>query len=329
MKETIQAGIVELTNIKKRQLQTEYENLQKYLKTGKDVELYSANRQQAERFYDTIKKDKDYPLSIRKDLIDIECCETDIADYFVKIPTAQRYGGLKLPIKTHTEIKENWEVCESKVFKKDGRFYINITVSYEVPETKKFKGVIGIDLGLKRPVTCATLSVADNKVEDVSFKGQSIQQTQSRYAYLRRNSNTGKKWRDKEADKVKDRLHKITTEIAHKAEKENLAIAVGDLEGIQNQNKGREMNRKLHNFPHYIFRKLLKYKCKERGVPYKEVSEAYTSQTCYKCGEKGKLTENHLICGGSKLNRDVNGALNIAKRAVTKFETKPLGTVGA
>ena len=329
MRKTIQAGIVELTDIKRQQLQTEYENLQEYLKTGKDVELYSANKQQAERFYDTIKEDKDYPISVRKDLIDIESCKTDIADYFVKIPTAQRYGGLKLPIKTHTEIKENWEIGESKVFKKDGRFYINITVSYEVPETKQFKGVMGIDLGLKRPVTCATLSVADNKVKGVSFKGQSIQQTQSRYAYLRRNSNTGKQWKDKEADKVKDKIHKITTKIAEKAKQENLAVAVGDLEGIQNQNKGREMNRKLHSFPHYMFRKLLEYKCKERGVPYKEVSEAYTSQTCYKCGEKGKLTENQLICGGSKLNRDVNGALNIAKRAVTKFETKPLETAGA
>ena len=34
----------------------------------KDVKLYSANKQQAKRFYKKIKKDKEYPLSIRKDL---------------------------------------------------------------------------------------------------------------------------------------------------------------------------------------------------------------------------------------------------------------------
>lgn len=329
MQKTIQAGVVNLTDIKREQLTTEYENLQRYLHNGDDVELYSANRQQADRYYDTINEGTEYPLSIRNDLLEVRECSSDIADYFVKIPTAQRYGGIKVPVNTHTAIPDDAELCESKLYRDDGTFYINITVSIEEPDVAEADSVIGIDLGLKRPVTGVHLSVADETVEDVFFTGDTIQETQSRYAYLRRHSTTGKKWGENEANKVADALHKITTRIADRAKQNDAAVAVGDLEGIQDQDRGQKMNRKLHRFPHYTFRRLLEYKCRERGVQYVEVDEAYTSQTCYKCGEQGTLTDDHLKCSGSKINRDVNGAANIAQRAVTKVGTNPLEAAGA
>ena len=195
VEKTVQAGVVELTNQKRKQLETEYQNLQKYLQGEEDVEVYSANKQQAKRFYNTIKEDSEYPISVRKDLIDIQQCESDIADYFVRVPTAQRYGGLKLPVKTHTEIEEDWEIRESKIIKRNSSFYINITVSYEVEEEKDINGIYGIDLGLRNPVVGVALSVAESchKVEQVDFHADKIQKIQSRYAYLRRNSSTGKK----------------------------------------------------------------------------------------------------------------------------------------
>ncbi len=57
---TIQGGIVNLTRIKRDLLDREYENLQRYLHGEEDVDLYSANRQQADRYYATIKEDKEY-----------------------------------------------------------------------------------------------------------------------------------------------------------------------------------------------------------------------------------------------------------------------------
>ena len=86
---------------------------------------------------------------------------------------------------------------------------------------------------------------------------------------------------------MRNKLHKLTTKLVDYAKENNLIIAIGDLEGIQEQNKGRVINRKLHRFPHFTIRKMLKYKCKDKGLEYKEVSEAYTSQLCCKCGKKG------------------------------------------
>ena len=54
VKKTIKAKIVGLTNIKREQLEAEYTNLQMFLQGNKSIELYSANKQQALRFYERI-----------------------------------------------------------------------------------------------------------------------------------------------------------------------------------------------------------------------------------------------------------------------------------
>lgn len=72
VKKVIKAKIVHLTNVKRRFLDQEYSNLQKFLQGDGEVKLYSSNKQQAKRFYRRIKKDREYPLSIRKDLLNRE-----------------------------------------------------------------------------------------------------------------------------------------------------------------------------------------------------------------------------------------------------------------
>ncbi|MEM3883165.1 MAG: hypothetical protein QXO23_07275 [Candidatus Methanomethyliaceae archaeon] len=64
MRLTVQAGIVGLTRRKKEILDREYSNLQKFLKGDRDAPLYSANKQQALRYYKKVKL-KEYPLEKR------------------------------------------------------------------------------------------------------------------------------------------------------------------------------------------------------------------------------------------------------------------------
>ncbi|KXA88717.1 hypothetical protein AKJ62_04600, partial [candidate division MSBL1 archaeon SCGC-AAA259D14] len=157
VKKTVQCGIVNLTDVKESLLGREFENLQRFLHGDEDVELYSANKQQAERYYKKIKDGKEYPVSIRKDLIDVQECDSDVGDYFVKIPVSGRYGGVNVPVNTHMGIEEGWEICESELFRKNGRFFINITVEIEVEEVEEYEGVLGIDLGLRNPVVSVAL----------------------------------------------------------------------------------------------------------------------------------------------------------------------------
>jgi len=90
VKKTVKSAVVEPTNIKHKQLTQMWENYQRWLQSkDDDIELYSAHKQQAKRNldFDDFKKDREYPLFIRKDLLSIQKCDSDLADYFFKIPS--------------------------------------------------------------------------------------------------------------------------------------------------------------------------------------------------------------------------------------------------
>lgn len=78
--------------------------------------------------------------------------------------------------------------------------------------------------------------------------------------------------------------------------------------------------RKMIGLSFYKFSEILKYKCNLRGSKVLNVSEAYTSKTCGKCGElNDKLNgKKEFICSscGFKIDRDLNGARNIMLRAL-------------
>lgn len=107
IRKVIKCGIVHLTKIKYELLNQEYDNLQRFLHGDDTVRLYSANKQQALRYYKKIKPEKEYPLSIRKDLIKVERRGTKIANYWARIPVAGRRGGVWVAIIPHEEIKLN------------------------------------------------------------------------------------------------------------------------------------------------------------------------------------------------------------------------------
>ena len=61
----------------------------------------------------------------------------------------------------------------------------------------------------------------------------------------------------------------------------------------------------------------------------KEINEYNTSHTCAKCGEHGERYKGRFRCSGTEIHSDVNGAWNIAKRGISKLETKSLEISGA
>jgi len=79
------------------------------------------------------------------------------------------------------------------------------------------------------------------------------------------------------------------------------------------------------------FKQYLTYKANWDGIRVIEVPEAYTSQTCHRCGMKGQRVAGRFTCQncGLVIDADVNGAWNIAKRAhgLLSHETGGLLTV--
>ena len=336
IKKTVKCKIINPTKLKSEQLNKEYSCLQDLLKLeslGLDFlpmyqslkkKVYSANLQQALRFYKKIKSDKEYPISFRKDLLEIRKTDNKLSEYWIKIPTKQRRGGLKLAIKSQPFDFENYEICESKLYKKKNEWFINIVVQKEVELNKTYSSVLALDLGEK--YMCCSVNSADISMKP-TFWGKEVRGIRRKYNYMRKQLGEKKLLKkikeigQKEKRKVSDYLHKISNAIVKQAKINNSIIVLGDLKGIRKsaKGKGKRFNRIVNNMPYYKLTKMIEYKANWNGISVMKVSEAYTSITCSKCGSKGKRPYQGLFkCSecGYRVNADFNGAKNILKRSL-------------
>ena len=322
VQKVVKAKVVGLTNVKHQILDHEYEGLQRFLKGDPSVELYSANKQQAQRFYKRVKPEREYPLSIRKDLIRVERRDTKITRYWVRIPVKLRLGGVWVAVKPHCEITYDLEICESKLLRRNGEYFLHLTVKREVELKTSYSSVLAIDMGI-RHMACSV----DTQSGETQFYGRELRKTRGHYFHLRRKLGQKKLLKvvkrigAKESRITNDKLHKIAKDIVDEAERLNAIIAIGNPKGIRQSGKGRKFNRKLNSWPFWKLRQYIEYKANWRGIQVIEVSEAYTSQRCSRCGVIGVRSGKHhglFECPrcGLKENADRNGAFNIGRRAL-------------
>ena len=99
-------------------------------------------------------------------------------------------------------------------------------------------------------------------------------------------------------NQIKDALHKHTTTfVKHCSEAGIGKIAIGDLTGIrENIDYGKRANQKLHQWAFGKVTELITYKAKALGIKVELVDEAYTSQTCPRCGNRKKPTNRNYTC---------------------------------
>jgi putative transposase len=322
VRKVVKAKVVGLTRIKRQILDHEYEGLQRFLQGDPSVELYSANKQQARRFYRHVKSEREYPLSIRKDLIRVECRDTKVACYWVRIPVKLRRGGVWVAVKPHCEIAADLEICESRLLRRSGEYFLHLTVKREVEIKTSYSSVLAVDMGI-RHVACSV----DTRSGETYFHGRELRRVRGHYFHLRRKLgrkkllNVVKRIGDKESRITNDQLHKIAKAIVDEAERLNAIIAIGNPKGIRRNGKGRRFNRKLNSWPFWKLRQYIEYKANWRGIAVIEVNEAYTSQRCWRCGAIGVRSGRHhglFECPrcGLKENADRNGAFNIGRRAL-------------
>ena len=328
---TIKCGITSLTKRKQQFLDLEYERLQHFLQTKEDLGLYSANKQQAQRFYKVVKEGREYPLSIRNDLLKIKRVDNSVSEYWVKLPN-KNTRQLWVAIKPHRAFPEEFKVCESKLYRRHGKFYLNIAVKTEVKENLGFRRILAVDLGERTIATTVLLS--NGVVSHPHFYGRKARGLRRHYAWLRKRLGekkalaTIRKIKDMEKRKVNAVLHKTSRDIVDEAERENAVIVLGDLTGIRKraQRKGRRMRRIVGSMPFYRLNQMITYKATLKGILVVTTSEAYTSVTCHVCGCEGDRKKQGLFlcrhCG--EYNADLNGAINVGLKLERNLDYMPL-----
>ena len=309
-----------LTKTKKELLDHDYHSYQWWMIFGIDHGLLSGFKA-FKGYKQEVIHYKDYPLPLASRFIKdwFRTRETKLTKHWIKIPNSKRKGrGIWLPLKFHQPLPKAYILRDSFLVRKQGQYFIHFVVEIPEPHYYAPKTVLGIDLGIKNPVT-----MIDLKTKKTSFVGKELKHVKGKYYYLRKKLEKEKKLKQikkmkhKERRKVHQILHNISKNIVQEAYDSKAMIVIGRLKHLP-KNKGRRFNRKLSGFSYFTLTNFIEYKARQKGVPFMKVNEAYTSKTCAVCGSIGKRVKNWFQCEcGYQDNADRNAAFNIGARGLS------------
>jgi putative transposase len=263
LRRTIHAKLILDRRGKRESIEREYENWQRQLQ-GSNEKLYSATKQQAERFKRRVKKQnhrglkmREYPMILRRDCVKVQNRKDSVFGWWVRVPISPRSVWIPIQFPRVQEPLLRLEVRECKLLRgEDDEWFVNITVQKQVHLKRKYATVLPVDMGIHKLAT----TIEDGKPQ---FYGKQVRTIRGHYFHLRRSvgkASVIKKWKHNEQRSVRHEVHAITRRIVDHAKRMNAVIVIGDLGGIRNQNKGRAFNRRLSGQPFSLFKPLLTYK---------------------------------------------------------------------
>lgn len=189
-----------------------------------------------------------------------------------------------------------------------GRWYFNVVVDAK-PKMSQGQEAVGIDLGLKTTATCSN----GERLESGRFYRD--MQGKLGIAQRARNKKRVKAINAKISNRRKDAQHKFSTALVQSSSE----IYVGDVS--PKSLVKTKMAKSVLDAGWSSLKTMLEYKCAHAGIVYREVSEAYSTQTCSCCGAlppsspKGRagLGIREWQCSecGAVHDRDINAAKNI------------------
>ena len=229
---------------------------------------------------------------------------------------------------------DEWERTEATLHKRDGTYYLHVTVKKEVEPagpTDENGVVLGVDLNVDGYIavtsTGAFFGNADylnHKRDEYERRRGNLQQTGTRSAHL-----TIKSIGSRFARWSADYLHRVSKAIVREAvENDCTAIAFENLTDI------RERISNGSKFQQWSFRELQRhvdYKAEEYGIAVEDVPPQYTSQRCShsECGftheDNRAGDEFECLKCGKELHADYNAARNIGWRLVQRWHKSGAG----
>ncbi|MGO9916178.1 MAG: RNA-guided endonuclease InsQ/TnpB family protein [Isosphaeraceae bacterium] len=216
------------------------------------------------------------------------------------------------------------------VLRKDGKWFLLVTV--DIPDEAKMptKDFLGVDLGA---INIAVDEDGDKHssepIEQVRRRNAGRRKTLDQAAAARKrrgkrpqNIRRAKcRQEQKEARFRKDVNHRISKKLVAKAKDTGRGIALEDLEGIRDRTQFRKPQRaRISGWAFFQLRSFVEYKAALAGVPIELVDARNTSRTCPECGhceKANRKSQSEFKCRhcGYSANADFVGARNIGSRA--------------
>jgi len=239
-------------------------------------------------------------------------------------------GRLLLPFLVGSYGKERLAMPKGQadlVRRKDGQWFLIVTV--DVPERTPVPTTdfLGVDLGLAKLAT-------DSDPDSEPHSGKPVERVRRKHNLQRkrlgkRNTKGAKKKlkrvAGKEARFRKHQNHVISKAIVSTAKGTGRGIAVEELTGIRDRLPawGKDARNRLSGWSFGQLVAFLSYKATLAGVPVETVDARYTSQACSECRHccrENRTSQEKFLCVscGMSMNADKNAALNIRARALSK-----------
>ena len=202
-----------------------------------------------------------------------------------------------------------------------GKWYLLATCDVETPEPIDVDDFLGVDLGV-------TNIAVDS--DGVFHSGGHVRGLRRRHARIRARLQAKgtksarrrlKAMSGRERRFAADVNHRISKQLAKKAERTGRGLALEDLSGIRDRVRARKSQRReLHSWSFFQLRQFVIYKAELSGVPLVLVDPRNTSRTCPACGyvaKENRRTQDSFLCVscGCAGRADHFAAICIGRRA--------------
>lgn len=228
----------------------------------------------------------------------------------------QGVGHIK--VKWHRDLPG--EPKQTRITRKNGRWYVAFTVEVEPKPLPATGQSIGVDLGVRQFATLSTGEVVEGP-RAFWKAAPAIRRAQRKVARRQRGSHRRRKAvaelsrrREREASRREDAAHKAARALVDRFD----LIAVEDLNVRKMARVNRGLNREITDQGWSAFLTHLEAKAESAGRQVVRVDPRNTSRRCHECGavDKESRKRSRFCCTtcGHEDDADVNAARNILAR---------------
>lgn len=247
----------------------------------------------------------------------------------------------KTNIEIPTGISDFSIIRQARIVPKGNHYVIEIVYDKQENELKKDNNrYCSIDFGVDNLMT---VGYNIKGIKPMIINGKPLKSINQYYNKIKTEIQSKleicnkKKWSNrldkltyKRNNKINDYLHKSSRYLVNHlvSNKINTLIIGYNKEWKQDINIGKRNNQNFVQIPYYKLLNILKYKCKLVGIDVITQEESYTSKCSFLDNEEIKKHDKYLgkrikrglfkSNNGKLFNADLNGALNILKKAVPK-----------
>ena len=266
-------------------------------------------------------------IQANTNVVVVEPSETPVFDFWLRISTLEAKKPIRVPISLYERAAEAIakfpKLCTGVTLnKRDGQWYATLVVERRGPKPPSSQ-VVGVDLGMANIVSTSEGKrygqVSPELRRRVERSAEKRRRKQKRNACLKKKGRPTVDLNDHRAEafarnEIGRALNQMLDDLP-----DGVAVALERLSVKDMRFKSRQMNRALRASQLGYARDKLKFKLDERGLRYRSVQPAYSSQQCSHCGftfPMNRRSQDKFVClwCGYTANADENAASNLAER---------------